>query len=171
MSKWSLKNRKADANQAPQMPPELSDYYAAEKRDRRWGVWLLGLATLVVTVILAVLLFFGGRWVIRKFTSNDDVAQVTQTTQTENQDAETTDEPDTADQNDSNDENEEDETPARLGSSDDDSEEGVVDDEAAVDSGEEDLPNTGPADTFAIFAAVTVLAAVAHNLTTRKARG
>lgn len=156
MAKWSLKNRKSDSDKVPQMPPELSDYYNAEKRDRMWATWLLGFATLVVTVLLAVLLFLGGRWAVNQFT--DDETDSPTTTQDESDTEETTDEQSgtTTDTDDdqlvagNNDRTEE---PSE--------ENGVVSDEAAVT--DEPLPDTGPGDTVAIFLAVSVLGALAHN--------
>src|SRR5690606_21622647 len=81
MAKWSLKNRDTDTK-PPEMPPAAENYYRAEKRDRMVGVWLLGLATLAVTAVLAFLLFLGGRWVYRQFTDGDTSAP--ETSQTEN---------------------------------------------------------------------------------------
>ncbi len=43
---------------APDMPPEVDDYYQAEKRDRKGAAWLLGLGALLVTVALVLGLFF-----------------------------------------------------------------------------------------------------------------
>lgn len=53
------------------VPAEVQDYYEAGRRERRGVAWLLGLVTLLVTVLLALLLFFGGRWIYRKVTNKD----------------------------------------------------------------------------------------------------
>ena len=162
MAKWSLKNRNTEnTDNVPNMPPELSDYYNAEKRDRMWATWLLGFATLVVTVLLAVLLFLGGRWVIDQITGDDEVDVPVTTTQnepTDDTDADQTD--DTT--RDTETDNANDDTVAGTTDEDsDDQESGVVTDVAAVT--DEPLPDTGPADTLAVFLSVTVLAALAHN--------
>ncbi len=54
-----------------QVPSEVQEYYQAERRERAGVAWLLGLGTLAVTILLAVGLFFGGRWIYRKVTNND----------------------------------------------------------------------------------------------------
>ena len=47
------------------MPPEVQDYYTAERRQRTGVMWLLVIGTIIVTVLLAAVLYFGGRWVYR----------------------------------------------------------------------------------------------------------
>ena len=47
------------------LPKEVQDYYEAEKRERVGVASMLAIGTLVVTVILALGIFFGGRWVWR----------------------------------------------------------------------------------------------------------
>ena len=61
-------------------PPEVQDYYQAESRQRSGMAWLLGLGALVVTVLLVLGLFYGGRWVYRKVRTQDrpNTAQVQQ---------------------------------------------------------------------------------------------
>lgn len=58
------------------LPKEVQDYYESGKRERRGMVWLLGIGTLLVTLLLAAGIFFGGRWIYRQLT-NDDQAQDT----------------------------------------------------------------------------------------------
>ncbi|MBP7767429.1 hypothetical protein KA068_02825 [Candidatus Saccharibacteria bacterium] len=48
------------------LPAELSEYYQAERRERKGLAWLLTLFTLLVTAALVVALFLGGRWLYRK---------------------------------------------------------------------------------------------------------
>lgn len=161
MAKWSLKNRNNQTDGAPQMPPELSDYYNAEKRDRAWATWLLGFATLVVTILLAVLLFLGGRWVVNQFT--DDEVDAPTTTQEESDGTATDDTqngtaPDTGTAGGTDDQS----VAGNNDQSDEASEEnGVVTDEAAVT--DEPLPDTGPGDVVALFVAVSMLGALTHN--------
>lgn len=54
------------------LPPEVQDYYQAEKRERVGVAGLLAVATLVVTVLVAMGAFFGGRWVYRTIMEDDD---------------------------------------------------------------------------------------------------
>lgn len=82
------------------VPEEIRDYYEAEKRDRMWVVWLLSGATFLVTVLVVLGLFWGGRWVYREITKDDQPATVTteQNEQQEAQDANNTQEGQQADQ-------------------------------------------------------------------------
>lgn len=54
------------------LPEEVQDYYRAERRDRTGKAWLLAIATLIVTFLIAAGLFFGGRWIFRTIFGNDD---------------------------------------------------------------------------------------------------
>lgn len=62
---WPFK-RKNKQNQT-EVPQEVQEYYQSERRERTGIAWLLALATLAVTVVLAIILFFGGRWLYRTF--------------------------------------------------------------------------------------------------------
>ncbi|MCX6727421.1 MAG: hypothetical protein NTX11_01240 [Candidatus Saccharibacteria bacterium] len=50
----------------PYMPPEVQAYAASEHRERMGMAWIVGIVSLIVSTILLVSLFFGGRWVYRK---------------------------------------------------------------------------------------------------------
>jgi cytoskeletal protein RodZ len=60
-----------------QLPSEVQDYYQAEKREKQSLAWLLALGTLVVTVALALGVFFGGRWVYRKIANKPSTPATT----------------------------------------------------------------------------------------------
>lgn len=62
------------------MPAEVRDYYKSERRERKGMAWLLAVATLLVTFLIAAALFFGGRWVYRAIFDNDDKTSTSQTT-------------------------------------------------------------------------------------------
>ncbi len=165
MAKWSLKNRNSESK-PPDMPPAAENYYRAEKRDRMVGVWLLGLATLAVTAVLAFLLFLGGRWVYRQFTDNEANAPETSQTEESSEVTGVPEAPADSTQNDSGDENQNSGTADVAGTNEDsendtdaNNDEGTVSEEAATT----DLPNTGPADTLALFLGVTVIAALLHR--------
>jgi hypothetical protein len=53
------------------LPPEVNAYYESENRDRASIAWLVGLTSLVVTVGLALGIFFGGRWAYRQLRSDN----------------------------------------------------------------------------------------------------
>jgi hypothetical protein len=61
------------------LPTEIKEYYQTERRERVGVAWLLALGTLVLTLILASGLFFGGRWAYRKIAGNDKPAETIQT--------------------------------------------------------------------------------------------
>lgn len=72
-----LFNRKKDNS----TNDEIKNYYAEERRDRTGVAWLLAAATLVVTLLLALGLFYGGRWAYRAIF--DDETNTTDTVQQE----------------------------------------------------------------------------------------
>ncbi|MDQ2973703.1 MAG: hypothetical protein M3Q79_04480 [bacterium] len=59
--------------------PELQEYYAAKRANNSAGAWVLALISLVVTVLVILGLFFGGRWLWRTLTGNDEDKNVTTT--------------------------------------------------------------------------------------------
>lgn len=73
MVKWPFRRKNDASEEQPeyQVPSEIQDYYQAERRERAGIAWLMATGTLVVTIILAVGLFFGGRWAYRKVKGND----------------------------------------------------------------------------------------------------
>ena len=80
------------------MPEEVRDFYASEQRDRKGMAWLLAIVTLLVTFVIAALLFFGGRWVYRTVFDNDHKDK---TTTSQEEQAEEADQADTAKSDDS----------------------------------------------------------------------
>ena len=85
----ALFSRKKSVTQTS-IPAEVQDYYQAERRERTGVAWLLAIATLVVTIILALVLFFGGRWLYREVRGTDQntttpISSVEQSTQESNQ--------------------------------------------------------------------------------------
>lgn len=62
---------------ASNLPEEVKEYYESGKRERVGVAWLLGLGTLLVTLLLATTLFFGGRWVYRKVANRDNKPSTT----------------------------------------------------------------------------------------------
>lgn len=55
------------------VPPEVAEYYQAERRERRGVAWLMTLLTLLITVALIVGLFFAGRWAYQRIWGGDSV--------------------------------------------------------------------------------------------------
>lgn len=63
---WPFK-RKDKQEASEEVPAEIQEYYESERKERSGMAWLLALATLAATVLLALGLFFGGRLAYRKF--------------------------------------------------------------------------------------------------------
>ncbi len=78
---WPFKRKKAKITTKTTVPTEVQDYYESSRRERKGIAWLLGIAVLVVTILLAFLLFFGGRWLYRKATNKHTVKKPSTTQQ------------------------------------------------------------------------------------------
>jgi cytoskeletal protein RodZ len=64
----SLRRKKTED---PTLPKEVQAYYEAEQRDRRGVAGMLAVGTLIVTILIAAGLFFGGRWAYRSIRHTD----------------------------------------------------------------------------------------------------
>ena len=84
MAIWPF-NRKQ--NQSEDISQEVQDYYQAEKREKVGVAGLLALGTLLVTIVLSMGLFFGGRWVYRTVFNDDRAPQTTQQSNEEEESA------------------------------------------------------------------------------------
>lgn len=139
------------------MPTEVQDYYKAEGRQRSGLAWLLALGTLLVTVVVVLGLFMGGRWAFRKLKNNDKPAPVAvQTDKTKDggtKPAETTPDGDAPATSPAQTPPATTTSPAPAGSS----------TTAPSSTKNSNLPSTGPEDTLAIFVAVAVLAYIGHR--------
>lgn len=69
--------RRKNTEQTVEVPPEIQDYYQSVKRERSGVAWLLALATLGLTLLLTVGLFYGGRWGYRKIVNRGDKPDTT----------------------------------------------------------------------------------------------
>ncbi len=143
MAIWPF-NRKQKSDD---LPEEVKEYYESGRKQRTGMAWLLALATLVVTVVLALVLFFGGRWVYQKIFGNDEPAPAP-TEQAPTDQAETDQAPVPEDDSDANEaslsspEGSDSETPAATSSSPTDS----ADTSATPSTGDStsEIPDTGP---------------------------
>lgn len=75
-----FRRKDASSYEVPTMPPELDDYYQAEKRQRVAVTWLLGFATLAITIAVAFGLFVSARWLVQKV-RKEPAAKQPETTQ------------------------------------------------------------------------------------------
>lgn len=150
------------------LPPEVQDYYQAERRGRSWAAWVLALITLIVTVLLVLGLFFGGRFIYRKVRGTDKPAPVA--VQTDNDDQEAQNPTPSTPANPPTVQAPQGSTPSQLPSDGTTSPTttapngtGTTPTQTTTPTPDGNLPNSGPGDTLAIFLAVSVLAYVAHR--------
>lgn len=151
---WPFKRKKSI------LPSEVEDYYKAEKRDRTGIAGLLVLGTFVITFFLALAVFFGARWAYRKYVTKD-TAITSPVSVNESGSAQN--------------------PPVPVGPA-DPSTGGLIQGSkpapatpdakitansnpapAPTQPATRPIPNTGPADTLAIFVAVSAIGALAHR--------
>lgn len=173
--------RRKNQDTTEEVPAEVQEYYQAEKRERTGIAWLLALVTLVVTVLLAAALFFGGRWIYRNVFNSDDGQE-----QTAQQDAEDVDENEASSPSPTSDPTSESDTtnngqsgsPAapstpstppstpealpRGPSSPSTSTAPTSQTPTTGPTAEEPLPASGPTENLAVFVAVTFFATILH---------
>ena len=162
------------------MPPEVQDYYQAEKRERTGVAWLLGLVAFAITVVLALAIFFGGRWLWRTLTSNDELqtTDTTQVEQSEQPDETEVEQPDETEQSVDDEEGATDDQPAVLPGDGSDSSTGSGDRQVTpspqslaptqVPSAGDPLPDTGPAAVLTSFVVATSVGSIGHYLISRR---
>lgn len=72
-------NRNRTRPTEAKVPAEVEEYYQSTHKERVGVAWLLALATLILTLLIAVGIFFAGRWAFRTITHRGDDASQTQT--------------------------------------------------------------------------------------------
>ncbi len=65
------------------VPSGVQEYYQSERGERMGVAWLIAFVSLIVTILVVLLLFFGGRWIYRKIT-NHNKSTTAPTSQTSN---------------------------------------------------------------------------------------
>lgn len=63
----SFRRKSTDSN----LPPEIQAYAQGAHRERMGMAWLVGIVSLVVTLLVVSGLFFGGRWAYHKLAHKD----------------------------------------------------------------------------------------------------
>ncbi|HSX23733.1 MAG TPA: hypothetical protein VLE74_01405 [Candidatus Saccharimonadales bacterium] len=160
MAIWPF-NRNKD--QSAEVPQEVQDYYQSENRERSWVAWLLATGTLLVTVVVVLGLFYGGRWGYRKLkhqpakTPTVAVQKPATASQPQTPPASPSTPqaapsaipgPNVTPQTSSTSTSKTASTPATT---------------ATVQPANSNLPNTGPGNIVAIFAVTALIGAVFHN--------
>jgi len=153
---WPFNRQKADQSK-PNVPPEVQEYYQAERRERMGLAWLVAFLTLVVTIAVVLGLFVGGRWVYRKVANDDKGANTGQTASDQgkpksgvaSQPVQGTTAPPSSQSQPTT------PTPGQPAPS------------TSQPSGKK-LTNTGPGDTITIFIGATIIGTLGHKLYTRR---
>lgn len=140
-------------DETPNIAPELENYYQAENRRRTWLAWVLGFATLAVTVLVALGLFFGGRYAYQKITKKSP--NPTNTSQTENTENAVDDESSSNTPADSSSTQSTNTSPSTNTNN--------ATPTPTTNQTNTNLPNTGPSDIIAVFVAVSMLAYILHR--------
>ncbi len=80
---WPFNRRKKSLEANQEMPPEVKRFYESEHRERTGLAWVIAFVSLVVTIAVIIGLFFGGRWAYRKIAHTGNKTTATkQTTKT-----------------------------------------------------------------------------------------
>ncbi len=153
------------------MPREVQDYYKAEGRERTGVAWLLALGTLIVTILVVLGLFMGGRWAFRQLKDNDsDQPQVAVQEEAKDDASEKpsnsgSSSPAGGSSSQPNSGSSSQPAPANgsSGSQGSSGSSSTPHGSSSTNSSNQNLAETGPGDTLAIFAAVSVLAYFAHR--------
>ena len=64
--------RNKGSSTGAKVPAEVEQYYESSRKERVGIAWLLALATLLLTVLIAAVLFFAGRWAFNRIFNNDN---------------------------------------------------------------------------------------------------
>ncbi len=181
---WPFKRKSKE----PTVPTEVQDYYQSERRERIGIAWLLALATLVTTVVLAVGLFFGGRWVYRKVAQKSNKPTTVATQNNQSKHGSTAQNQPTSQSKPTQSNSGQAQSAAPTNNSADQNPEPNPQDITVSDNGSSDnlaagtgsntattqtargapLPNTGPGDTLKIFVVVTTMATLGHYAYSRR---
>ncbi len=70
---WTRKKKSTTV----QIPEEVNQYYESTRKERVGIAWLLALATLLLTLLIAAAIFFAGRWVYRRIADRNNSAHPT----------------------------------------------------------------------------------------------
>lgn len=174
--KWPFRRNKQDQTD---VPAEIQEYYQTGRRERTGVAWLLALGTLLLTIGLATLLFFGGRWLYRTVANrgdnnNGNTSQVTQSptdTTTEERQADNTGGGDTGGNNTGTSSTNTDNSGSTQGSQTTPSTPATPSTPRTTTPTTGDgLPSTGPGNVVGLFAATTAVAGTAHYAINAKRR-
>ena len=147
----------------PNIPPELENYYQKEKRERTGLAWLLAAGTLIVTVLVVMGLFYGGRYLYRKTTNNTKQPAKVATTPKKPATPATPAQPAKPNQSSSSSPNNATSSSQTGTSSTRTNTPSASSSSASATPQSTHLANTGPGDTLAIFAVTAVAGYLLHR--------
>ena len=170
MAFWNRNKKNTD------VPAEIQEYYQIERRERTGIAWLLAIGTLLLTIILAMVIFFAGRWVWRAVAGNNDTrTEISKTTQNgqgsgdkqgsssnrggssnNGSGAQGSEENNTSQNNQT-------EAGNASGSSTSTPPDDTDESQASTPTTGSDIPETGPGNIVAVFAVTSVLGYMAHR--------
>ncbi|GEM_PF-5603041 len=157
---WQRTNTEVD----PDLPPEVQEYYESTRRGRKSVAVLLGIATVIITLLVAAILYYGGRFVWNKFADNDSQPETTQE-QTPVQQPASTPTPDPAPTTLPG--SEESDQQSRSGTSSTRTENETTTKTPRRSTAPESTPDTGPGEVFAVAAGVMLASGLAYEIVPR----
>lgn len=186
MANWKFWQRNS-RSQNSELPEEVREYYESQSQSRGKAI-LVGVSTLIVTLLIAAGLFFSGRAIVGWFSDDSeptnisgvlddagrDVNVVTEDQADQNQNesednagaGETLQDPATADElpgNNSGDIALEGEVQGEVEADDETETPSSTTRERSPQTGSTEVPDTGPGSTLAIFVATILVSALLHN--------
>jgi len=159
------------------LPKEVDEYYQAERKQRTGIAWLLAIVTVLLTVILALVLYFGGRWVYRKVFHTSSSNNKSTSQSGDKQSSGDTSAVKTTDESNNNTN-----TPSPSPTSGSSSQSGTSSSGSSSSNGQPTptpsavtptptpttTPNTGPGNIILVFVATTIIASFTHNIAQRR---
>lgn len=160
------------------MAPEVNEFYKAEGRERTVVAWIMAIGTLILTILVVLGLFYGGRWAVRKIKNRNNTSVAvhtekvssTNTSKSESGNSETSQNTGTSGATSSTSANSTSSTSNSSATSAPASSSTTPAANSAQSNANSRLTNTGPGDTFAIFMAVSVLAYFVHRFYLTKSK-
>lgn len=174
MAVWPFNRKQKNTSE---VPPEVKQYYESEHRERVGLAWLVAFLSLIATVLIVAGLFFGGRWIYRKVSNDNPPANVQTSESDKSESSNSNDQAESNNQSQSESNNDE-----SSNSSNPESESGSNQNESSNNSTDTDqsitgttdqaapdqMADTGPGSTLAVFVAVSVVAMLGHSAYLRR---
>jgi len=147
---------------------DTDDYYRTERRERVGLAWLLAFGSLIATLLIALALFYGVRFIYHKVhhTNTAGTTATTESTNSAPESAASNSQSSTGQTNATGSGTTS--TPSSSATSSTSSNSSSTSTGSSATAGGQNIANTGPGDTIAIFLAVSVLGALTHNAYQRR---